>query len=405
MHAEAFLFDMAMALGVGLAGGLIARALGFSSIIGYLVAGFVLGPFTPGYVAQADTIGVLAEVGVVFLMFGVGLHFDLAGLAMTRAVSLPGALVKMALVVALGLGAASLMGFSLLEGVVFGLAISVASTVVLVRTLQEEGLLETEAGRTAVGWVIVEDLATVVVLVVLPLLGAESVTLSAVLAPIGGALLFGALMLALGWRAIPSALAWVEREHPQELFVLAIVSTALGIASVAYMLGLSVALGAFVAGLVVGRSPVSQQAADGALPLRDAFGVLFFVSVGMLTDPGTVISTPGLMVLVIAIVTLGKVVFGGLVAWTLRTSVPTAVLLAVLLAQTGEFSFILARQAQGLGLLPAALYDAVLLSAVVSIAINPLLVRGGRALLRRLDASAVPGSVEPRAAMIESEGE
>jgi len=383
---------MAMALGVGLAGGLVARSLSFSPIIGYLLAGFILGPFTPGYVAQADTIGVLAEVGVVFLMFGVGLHFDLPGLAMTRRVSVPGALVKMALVVAMGVGAARLMGFSVLEGVVFGLAISVASTVVLVRTLQEESLLETTAGRTSVGWVIVEDVATVFFLIVLPLLGAETTTWQALLAPVGGAVLFGVLVWVLGRSLIPSLLAWVEREHSQELFVLAIMSTALGIASIAYVLGLSVALGAFVAGLVVGRSPVSQQAADGALPLRDAFGVLFFVSVGMLTDPGAIMSAPGPMLLVIGIVTVGKMVFGGVVAWALRTSVPTAVMLAVLLAQTGEFSFILAQQALHLGLLPTALYDAVLVSAVASIAINPLLVRGARVVLRRLDSAVVPAS-------------
>ncbi|RLT27733.1 MAG: hypothetical protein DWI48_02590 [Chloroflexi bacterium] len=195
------------------------------------------------------------------------------------------------------------------------------------------------------------------------------------LQPILNAAIFGVVMVALGWKLIPQALAWVEREHTQELFVLAIMSTALGIASFAHVLGLSVALGAFVAGLVVGRSQASQQAADGALPLRDAFGVLFFVSVGMLANPNALRMYPWLIALVIVVVVLGKMVVGGVVARALRCSVPMSALLAVLLAQTGEFSFILAQQAVHLGLLPTALYDAVLLSAVASIALNPLLMR------------------------------
>lgn len=382
--------DVGIALSLALAGGVIARRLGISPIIGYLVAGLLIGPFTPGYRANPDTLRQLADVGLIFLMFGVGLHFNLRELAAARRVAIPAALLQVALVVAAAPAFAVIAGLPFRESILLGMAASISSTVVLVRVLEERGLMGSDTGRTLVGWLIVQDLVTIVMLLFVPLLadgqtddlwGALGITLRA------GA--FAALALTAGTRLVPPLLGIVGRTGSRELFLLAVVCLSLGIAIGAETAGTSLALGAFIAGVTVSETEASHRAASELLPLRDAFAVLFFVSIGMLVDPTSRDTTAALVaVSVVAVIALKGIV--SLAAATLFGATGrTALLAASGLAQSGEFSFILAEAGRSIGLLSAGSYQALLMAAVLSIAVNPLLVKVGESRGRHLNDRAL----------------
>ncbi len=377
--------------------GSLAQRLGLSPIVGYLLAGVVIGPFTPGFVGDAALAAQLAEIGVILLMFGVGLHFHLKDLLAVKGIAIPGALVQSACATLLGVATALAFGWPPAAGLVLGLALSVASTVVLMRALEDAQLLNTAPGHIAVGWLIVEDVLTVVVLVVIPALagavgGAASPDSSGFLAALGLALgklaVLVALVLLAGSRVVPWLLERAARLRSRELFTLTVLALAMAIATgAAHFFGASMALGAFLAGMVVGQSPVSHQAAADALPLRDAFGVLFFVSVGMLFDPGFLLREPALVLAALAVVLVGKPLTAVAVVATLGYSARTALVVAIGLAQVGEFSFILGDLARDHGLLPAAGPNVLVACALVSISLNPLLFRmldpGERWLRRR----------------------
>ncbi|MCX7379472.1 MAG: Kef family K(+) transporter [Alphaproteobacteria bacterium] len=389
--------------------GVLAQRLRLSPLVGYLVAGIAVGPFTPGFVADQHLATELAEIGVVLLMFGVGLHFSLKDLLRVRAIALPGAVVQMGVATALGLGLALLLGWTVPAGLIFGLSLSVASTVVLLRALQERRLVQTERGTIAVGWLIVEDLAMVLALVLIPALApAASGTplppmgplpgwLGALAMTLGKVAAFVAFMLVIGRRVIPWVLHYVAHTGSRELFRLAVLSIALGVAfGAATLFGVSFALGAFFAGMVLSESELSQRAANETLPLRDAFAVLFFVSVGMLFNPAALWANPWLMLATVAIIVLGKSAAALLIMRAFGHGWPSALLIAASLAQIGEFSFILAGLGVGLGLLPAEGRDLVLGAAIVSILLNPVLFalaarHGARAAGQEAPAVAPPG--------------
>ena len=368
-------------LTVALALGLCARRIGLSPIVGYLLGGIVIGPYTPGFVAHAGIAEQLAELGVILLMFGVGLSFHVRELAAVRKVAIPGALVQIGVATALGLLVAHADGLGLGAGVVLGIAISVASTVVLLRVLSDRDALHTPAGHVAVGWLLVEDVFTVLVLVLLPTLtgpsggDARAVLISVGLAALKVALLVG-VMIVVGRRAIPTLLAHVAKTRSRELFTLAVLVIALGIAATAAKLfGASMALGAFLAGMVVGQSELSSRAASEVLPMRDAFAVLFFVAMGMLLDPAQLAPNAGLVAATLAIILVGKPIAAVLVVLALRQPARTALTVGVALAQIGEFSFILASLALSLGVLPERGMQILVAASIVSIAVNPPLFR------------------------------
>ncbi|MGE4432157.1 MAG: YbaL family putative K(+) efflux transporter [Sphingobium sp.] len=359
--------------------GALAHRLKVSPIAGYLLAGVMVGPFTPGYVADAGLANELAEIGVILLMFGVGLHFSLKDLLSVRKIAVPGAIVQIAAATLLGMALAWLMGWGLVSGFVFGLALSVASTVVLLRALQSRDLVQTERGRIAVGWLIVEDLVMVLALVLLPVMarivhGAGGP--SSLILPIGGTFLkvaaFIGLMLIVGRRVIPAALHWVAHTGSRELFRLAVLAIALGVAfGAALLFDVSFALGAFFAGMILGETPLSRRATEETLPLRDAFAVLFFVSVGMLFDPRVVVEQPLSLAATIAIIVIGKSVAAYLIVRAFGYSSIKALTIAASLAQIGEFSFILAVLGTQLGMLPPQARDLILAGAIISIFLNP----------------------------------
>ncbi|MDB5651254.1 MAG: Potassium efflux protein, partial [Hyphomicrobiales bacterium] len=374
--------------------GALAHRLKLSPLAGYLIAGVVIGPFTPGYVADQALAPQLAEIGVILLMFGVGLHFSPADLNSVRKIAIPGALGQMTLVTALGLGLALALGWPLGAGVVFGLALSVASTVVVLRALQEKRLVETERGRIAVAWLIVEDLAMVLALVLLPalsgVLGGDTVTpagsgsllgylgITSLWAVLGVTLAkvaaFIALMMIVGRRVIPWILHYVAHTGSRELFRLAVLAIALGVAfASAELFGVSFALGAFFAGMVLAESELSHQAARDTLPLRDAFAVLFFVSVGMLFDPSILLREPLPILATFLIIVLGNALAAFVIVRSFGYSLLTALTLAAALSQIGEFSFILAGLGVDLKLLPATGRDLILAGAILSICANPVL--------------------------------
>ncbi len=384
--------------------GALAHRIRISPLVGYLLAGVLVGPFTPGFVADPALAGDLAEIGVILLMFGVGLHFSLADLLSVRFIAVPGALVQIAFATALGMGLAWCLGWNFGADLVFGLALSVASTVVLLRALQERRLVETEQGRIAVGWLIVEDLAMVLTLVLLPpvagLLGGSAADTSEIARTLGitfakvGA--FVALMLLIGRQVVPWILHYVAHTGSRELFRLAVLSLALGVAyGAAELFGVSFALGAFFAGMVLAESELSHRAAEESLPLRDAFAVLFFVSVGMLFDPTILVRAPGPLIAALLIVILGKAVAALLIVLAFRHPLRTALTITASLAQIGEFSFILAGLGVSLGLLPQEGRDLILAVAILSILLNPLffaaLDRLGPWLeRRRVSTAAIP---------------
>lgn len=361
--------------------GSIAHRLRISPIVGYLLAGVLAGPHTPGFVADQALANELAELGVILLMFGVGLHFSLKDLLSVRAIAIPGAIVQIGAATLMGMAMVHFLGWGWVAGFVFGLALSVASTVVLLRALQERRLVETERGRIAVGWLIVEDLAMVLALVLLPALAGVMMAKDAVSNPamwqpiaitLGKVAAFVVVMLVIGQRVVPWALHWVAHTGSRELFRLAVLAIAIGIAYAASTLfGASFALGAFFAGMVMSESPLSQRAAEETLPLRDAFAVLFFVSVGMLFNPSILVQHPWLLAGTIFIIVFGKSIAAFLIVRAFKYPTSTALIISASLAQIGEFSFILAGLGVSLKLMPQTGLDLILAGAIISIMANP----------------------------------
>jgi CPA2 family monovalent cation:H+ antiporter-2 len=365
--------------------GVLAQRLRFSPLVGYLVAGILISPFTPGYVADQGIANELAEIGVILLMFGVGLHFSLEDLLSVGRIAVPGAIAQIVAATALGMGLAWWLGWSTGAGFVFGLALSVASTVVLLRAMQERRLLETERGRIAVGWLIVEDLAMVLTLVLLPALApvlksgmAAAPGVLALALPIAITLAkvaaFVAIMLVVGKRVIPWILHYVAHTGSRELFRLAVLAIALGVAfGAASLFDVSFALGAFFAGMVMSESELAQRATSETMPLRDAFAVLFFVSVGMLVDPMIVVHEPAAVFATLLIIVVGKSLIAFVIVRLFGHPGSTALTISASLAQIGEFSFILAGLGVELTLLPERGRDLILAGAILSILLNPLL--------------------------------
>ncbi|MDI1442791.1 cation:proton antiporter [Polyangium sp. 6x1] len=383
MHAYDLILTLTGGLLAALLLGMVTRRLGASPILGYLLAGIVVGPQTPGFVANLELAGQLAEVGIVLLMFGVGLHFQLGDLLKVRRIAVPGAVVQSLFATVLGTAVALAFGWSASAGLVLGMSVAVASTVVLIRMLTDHDALETPHGHVAVGWLIVEDIFTVVILLMVPVLaslrGAHASAAQAVgIIGIGLVKLTAliAIVLVVGARVVPWFLTRVARSRSPELFTLAVLAVALAVATgSAVIFGASMALGAFLAGMVVGQSKVSHQAAADALPMRDAFAVLFFVTVGMQFDPRALIARPGLVLSVLAIILLAKPLAALVVVVVLGYSVRTALTVAIGLAQIGEFSFILADTAHKVDLFPAEGRSVLVASAIASIGLNPLLFR------------------------------
>ncbi|MBA3413774.1 MAG: cation:proton antiporter, partial [Chloroflexia bacterium] len=361
-HETGLIGTVAVGLTAAFVFALVAVRLRLPPIVGYLIAGVAVGPFTPGFVADADLAPQLAEIGVILLMFGVGIHFSPGDLLDVRGIALPGAVGQIVVATALGVGVAQLWGWSVGEGLVFGLALSVASTVVLLRALEERDAVRTPAGRVAVGWLLVEDLAMVVALVLLPALagplggtataGGDGNLLATLALTFGKVALFAVIMVVVGWRLIPWLLLRVSGIGSRELSLLATLAAALGIAyGGSVFFGVSFALGAFVAGLVVGQSEVGHASGEQVVPLQDAFAVLFFVSVGMLIEPAFLLAEPGRIFVVAAIIVVGKTAAAFLIVLLLRGGLAKALLVAAALAQIGEFSFILATLGRSLDLL------------------------------------------------------
>ncbi len=392
MHAHMpLIVTLAAALGLSLVLGFVAARLRMPALVGYLLAGVLLGPHTPGFVADVSLAAQLAEIGVMLLMFGVGLHFSLDDLMSVRRIALPGAVVQMAVATAMGAGLALWWGWSAAGALVFGISLSVASTVVLLRALESRGALDSQDGRIAVGWLVVEDLAMVLVLVLLPALvglagesgsapgaapgdGAGAgiwLTLAKTLLAVGA---FVALMLVGGRRVLPWLLWQISKTGSRELFTLCVIAVAVGIAyGASALFGVSVALGAFFAGLVLRESEFGHRAAQESLPFRDAFAVLFFVSVGMLFDPLVLVERPLQVLAVTAVIMFGKSLAAALLVLAMRYPLKTALTVSVSLAQIGEFSFILVALGGSLGVLPPEAKSLIVAGALLSIALNPLL--------------------------------
>ncbi len=368
--------------------GLIARRLGLSPIVGYLIAGVLIGPYTPGVVGDAKIASELAEIGVILLMFGVGLHFSLKDLLAVRALAIPGALAQSTAATFACMALAVAIGWSWQSGLILGIAVSVASTVVMLRALLDHGIVETAEGHTAIGWLVVQDIITVLVLVLVPAVaatgGASNIGHTVVIA-LGKLALLVAIMMLGGARFVPWLLLRVARLRSTELFTLAVLVMAICVATVSYVaFGASMALGAFLGGMVVGQSKVSDQAGADVLPMRNVFAVLFFVSVGMLFDWRAVIAVPGLLIGVLGIILLVTPLLAFLIVIVSGHAVKTALTLAAGLAQIGEFSFIVAEMAKSLGLMPATGHNVVVGAAIISIGLNPLIFRWVLALEPRL---------------------
>jgi K+:H+ antiporter len=387
---------LVVAIGLAFLLGVVAHRFRISPIAAYLLAGVAVGPFTPGFVADQNIAGQLADIGVILLMFGVGLHFSLKDLLAVRYVAIPGAIVQMAASVALGYGVAWLMGWDKGAGAVFGLALSVSSTVVITRALQNRHLIDTTRGHIAIGWLVVQDLVTVAALVLLPALtdvlkgNGDGFDRHALLIALGFA--FGKVaafiffMLVVGRRAIPLVLHYVAHTGSRELFRLAVLSVALGVAfGAAELFGVSFALGAFFAGMVLSESQLSQRAAEESLPFRDAFAVLFFVSVGMLFNPSVLLASPVSLIATFAVVFLGNGGVSYLILRLFRRGGADSLTIAVGLAQIGEFSFILAGLGIGLGVLTTDARDLILAASILSIFLNPFLFSAAEALRPRLE--------------------
>ncbi|MBK0394473.1 cation:proton antiporter [Ramlibacter algicola] len=408
-HHVPLIATIAAGLGLALLLGFLAARVKLPALVGYLLAGVVIGPYTPGFVGDAAIAAQLAEIGVMLLMFGVGLHFSLGDLLAVRKLAVPGAVVQMVAATVLGGGLALWWGWSLAGALVFGVALSVASTVVLLRALESQGTLDSFNGRAAVGWLVVEDLAMVLVLVLLP-------PLAGIIAPQAGTVvdasiwrtvgvtvaevsLFVVLMLVVGRRVFPWLLWQVQRVGSRELFTLCVVAAAISMAwGATKLFGVSFALGAFFAGMVLRESEFSHRAAEESLPLRDAFAVLFFVSVGMLFDPSVLLRQPLQALAVVAVIVLGKSIAAAVVVLALRYPLHTALSISASLAQIGEFSFILAGVGVSLGVLPGEGQSLIVAGAIVSIALNPIVFKAVAPLQRFLLArSALARQLQSRA--------
>ncbi|SDY25533.1 YbaL family putative K(+) efflux transporter [Nitrosomonas sp. Nm33] len=410
-HSTILIMTIAVSLGLALIMGIVAQRLKLPVLIGYLLAGMIIGPHSPGFVADIELSNQLAEIGVILLMFGVGLHFSLDDLLAVRHIALPGAIVQIVVATALGATIAMSWGWDIAAGIVFGLALSVASTVVLLRALEQHGLLKSINGRIAVGWLIVEDLVVVLALVLLPPLSvgvggdtssvASTQLLMTLIITLAKVSAFIALMLIVGKRLFPWLLWHVASTKSNELFTLCVIAVAVGIAyGAAILFDVSFALGAFFSGMVMRESSLSHRAAQESLPLRDAFSVLFFVSVGMLFDPHILIEEPLHVLVVVAIIMLGKSLAAFILVLIFRYPLNTALTVSVSLAQIGELSFILASLGLSLGLLPHEGYNLILVGAFISITLNPLIfqsaepiqnwIRARSRLARRLERSVDP---------------
>ncbi|WP_439686427.1 YbaL family putative K(+) efflux transporter [Cupriavidus oxalaticus] len=385
-HSLTLITTLAAGFGIALVLGFLAERIQIPALVGYLVSGIIIGPGTPGFVADVHLASQLSEVGVMLLMFGVGLHFSLRDLLAVKRIAIPGAVVQMAIATVLGMLIAWAWDWHWGSGLIFGLSLSCASTVVLLKALESRGVLETMNGRIAVGWLVVEDLATVLVLVLLPplagLLGGSNGAPAQASESIGVTILqtllqvvaFIALMLIAGRRVLPWLLWQVAKTGSRELFTLSVVAAAIGIAfGAAELFSVSFALGAFFAGMVMRESQFSHRAAEESLPLRDAFSVLFFVSVGMLFKPDILLEQPLHVLAVVAVIILGKSAAAFALVLAFRYPLNTALTVSASLAQIGEFSFILAGLGLSLNLLPAEGMSLVLAGALISIALNPLL--------------------------------
>ncbi|MCM2312092.1 MAG: Kef family K(+) transporter [Steroidobacteraceae bacterium] len=391
-HDTTLIATIAAAFVLAFGFGFAAARLRLPPLVGYLLAGVMIGPFTPGFVGDIGLAGQLAEIGVILLMFGVGLHFSIKDLLAVKHIALPGAVVQILTATVIGAAMAHAWGWSLAAGLTFGLALSVASTVVLLRALEQQRKLDSPEGRIAVGWLIVEDLAMVLALVLLPavattfggspagLAGTASAGQGIGLAiglTVAKVTLFVVLALVVGTRVVPWLLVQVSRTSSRELFTLAVLAIALGIAlGSAQLFGVSFALGAFFAGVILSESELSQRAAEDSLPLQDAFAVLFFVSVGMLFDPAVILREPLAVIGVVLVIVIGKSVAAFVIVLAFRYPVGTALTVSASLAQIGEFSFILMGLSITLGLLPEASRDLILAGALVSIALNPFVFAG-----------------------------
>lgn len=376
--------------------GLIFNKLRFPTIFGYLVAGVIIGPYTPGFVADASLANQLAEIGIILLMFGVGLHFSFPDLLKVKKIAIPGALFQMAVATLLGAGVGIVGGFGLVESLIFGFSLSVASTVVLLRALEMRGAVTSQSGKIAVGWLIVEDIAMVLALVLLPVVAGmlqagQDITIQSLMAEvlkvgfkIGGFIVF---MVVIGTRLLPRIFKAIARTKSSELSTLGTLAIALGFAFLAYtVFDASFALGAFLAGLVMNESEVGHKAAEDSLPMRDAFAVLFFVSVGMLFDPMTLIEQPIMVAVTLLTIVVGKAAAALCITSLFKQKKETSLTIAISLAQIGEFSFILAGMGMMYNLLEPALYNLILAGALLSIALNPFLFK---LLDRHLNAKPV----------------
>jgi CPA2 family monovalent cation:H+ antiporter-2 len=398
-HDTTLIGTVVAGLGVAFLMGALAHRLRISPIAGYLLAGILVGPFTPGIVADTGLAMQLAEIGVILLMFGVGLHFSLKDLLSVRNIAVPGAIVQIAVASALGIMLGLWLGWSFEGSAIFGLALSVASTVVLLRALQARDMVETEKGRIAVGWLIVEDLAMVLALVLLPAMfgargneagnGANGAgLLQSAGFVIAKVVAFAAFMFVIARRVLPAVLHWVAHSGSRELFRLAVLAIALGVAfGAAVIFDVSFALGAFFAGMILGETQLSRRAAEETLPLRDAFAVLFFVSVGMLFDPKVIVEQPGPLIATVAIILFGKSLAAYAIVRAFGHGSHTALTVSVSLAQIGEFSFILAGLGVGLKVMPETARDLILAGSLLSILCNPILFSLAVKRIRAEDAA------------------
>ena len=376
MHEIPLLINIAVALVLAFVGGVIARRVGLPTLVGYMLAGIAIGPFTPGFVGDVKTVGQLAELGVIFLMFGVGLHFSLGDLWKVRDIAIPGALGQTVLATIFGYALTQAWGWTRPASLVMGLAISVASTVVLIRGLMDKGLLNTPHGQAAVGWLVFEDLMTILILILMPALAAGGVDWHTLALTLLKAAAFVVILLFVGKKLIPWVLLSSARTGSRELFILATLTISLGTAlGAAELFGVSLALGAFAAGVVVSESPLSHQVSADLLPFREAFSVLFFVSIGMLVNLRYLAGNIGAVLALSAIIVVGKYVITLLLGLLIRRPARTFLVVAAGLSQIGEFSFILGQAGLARGLLDQDQYSLILAGALLSITVSPLMFR------------------------------
>lgn len=394
-HETALITTIVSGLVLAFIFGFTAQKLRLSPLVGYLLAGILIGPHTPGFIGDTVIAQQMAEIGIILLMFGVGMHFSLRDLKSVQAIALPGAIVQMGVATILGMLLGRMAGFPLIESLIFGFALSAASTVVLLRALEDRNELDSKIGKIAVGWLIVEDIVMVLALVMIPALlqagGEDGANIIMSLAwTTAKIVLFIVLMIVVGMRVLPRFLLHIQHTSGGEMFTLAVIATAMGFAFIAYKwFGASFALGAFLAGLVLGSSPVSHKAAKRSLPLRDIFSVLFFVSVGMLFNPAILLEKPMLVLAVLMVIMLGKSLAALAITKLFAQDLKTGLTIAASLAQIGEFSFILAGLGMKFGVLSGIGNDLILGGALLSIALNPFVFL----LLDRLKPAAIPRSI------------